>query len=180
MSIPVPLSIKMKRAFFNKEFDYEDPKMNDTKERERLQKEWAEKCKEISSYVRNRNKGTLETDGTIKKMLAKIIYPLTKYMFFSRYQELARSNSDDLDTLVQLADKSFIINEECNGCGTCAKVCPVKNINIEAKRPVWQHHCETCLACYHWCPNDAIEGEIVAYNKKEHHPHIKLKDMIIQ
>jgi Fe-S-cluster-containing hydrogenase component 2 len=44
-------------------------------------------------------------------------------------------------------------------------------------RPVWQHHCETCYACYAWCPNGAICGNIVAYNEGYHHPKVQLSDM---
>ncbi len=33
---------------------------------------------------------------------------------------------------------------------------------MEERRPVWQHNCERCLACIHWCPCEAIE-----YGKKQ-------------
>lgn len=58
-------------------------------------------------------------------------------------------------------DEVFISNRNCNGCGICSKVCPVGNIEIICQRPVWNHACEHCLACLHWCPNEAID-----YSKK--------------
>jgi ferredoxin len=53
-------------------------------------------------------------------------------------------------------DEKFIINKKCNACGTCARVCPVSNINAEGK-PIFRHHCESCLACIHNCPARAIQ-----------------------
>ena len=45
-------------------------------------------------------------------------------------------------------------------CGLCSKVCPVKNIDFKNDNiPSWKHNgqCLTCFACYHHCPNHAIE-----------------------
>jgi epoxyqueuosine reductase QueG len=47
-------------------------------------------------------------------------------------------------------------------------------------RPEWQHHCETCYACFQWCARDAIHGPIVEYEKKDHHPAVKLSAMLEQ
>ncbi len=55
-------------------------------------------------------------------------------------------------------DKYFTVSEECIGCGTCAKVCPLKNISMgEDSRPHWNGNCTTCEACYHNCPVNAIQ-----------------------
>ncbi|MFA6226474.1 MAG: EFR1 family ferrodoxin [Methanoregula sp.] len=55
------------------------------------------------------------------------------------------------------ADKAFIADEKCTSCGTCSRVCPVKNIVMESEKPSWKHHCELCLACLHFCPVAAIQ-----------------------
>jgi MinD superfamily P-loop ATPase len=80
--------------------------------------------------------------------------------------------------LTKNADKAFLLNDKCVGCGTCSRICPVSNIKMKDNRPEWQHNCETCYACYTWCPNASIHGEIVEYERRYHHPGIDLSDML--
>lgn len=54
-------------------------------------------------------------------------------------------------------DRRFRVTDQCTGCGICAKVCPVGNITLEDGRPIFHHRCEQCFACYHHCPEHAIE-----------------------
>lgn len=56
-----------------------------------------------------------------------------------------------------ITDKPFRVGEACVGCGICAKNCPVDNIRIVDGRPQWQHHCLSCMSCYHRCPQNAIQ-----------------------
>ena len=60
-----------------------------------------------------------------------------------------------------ISDKPFRCDSHlCIGCGLCAKACPVGNITIdEDSHPQWAHsnRCLTCFACYHHCPQHAIE-----------------------
>ncbi len=73
----------------------------------------------------------------IKATLSKIIRML--YNFFNKGK----------------FDKKFIVEEQCNLCGLCAKVCPVENIKVNS-HVEFQHNCITCLACTHRCPQNAI------------------------
>lgn len=55
------------------------------------------------------------------------------------------------------SDEHFTVAPSCTSCGTCQKVCPVKNIRLEDGTPIFQHNCEHCLACLHHCPACAID-----------------------
>lgn len=71
---------------------------------------------------------------------------------------------------VHQMDKNFFSDEKCNSCGICEKVCPVSNIKMINKKPIWQHNCEQCLSCLQWCPEEAIQfGKSTAKRKRYHH-----------
>jgi ferredoxin len=76
-------------------------------------------------------------------------------------------------------DRSFWVDEKCNGCGICKAICPSGNIDLSGKKPTWLHHCEQCLACIQWCPQEAIQfGKKTPRYKRYHHPEITLRDML--
>jgi ferredoxin len=76
-------------------------------------------------------------------------------------------------------DKDFNVNEACNGCTTCSKVCPVGNIKMQGGKPIFLHHCEQCMACIQWCPKQAINVKDKTQARgRYHHPDITLADMI--
>ncbi|HVP25787.1 MAG TPA: EFR1 family ferrodoxin [Methanomicrobiales archaeon] len=75
-------------------------------------------------------------------------------------------------------DRNFTVDPSCNSCGTCVNVCPVRNISLVEGRPVWQHRCEFCLACAHFCPEHAIQlGRRTAKMGRYHHPAVSIRDM---
>jgi len=81
--------------------------------------------------------------------------------------------------MIPKMDKDFWIDNKCNSCGTCEKICPVKNITLTAGKPVWHHRCEQCLACIQWCPQESIQlGEKTPQYERYHHPDIKIKEML--
>lgn len=76
-------------------------------------------------------------------------------------------------------DKVFQIDENCNGCGICEKVCPRGNLRMKDSVPTWNHKCEQCFACIHWCPQKALQmGEETKGKPRYHHPEVSLKEMI--
>jgi ferredoxin len=136
------------------------------------------KLKAICEYVNARREGRFETRGSLRKIVLAPLRALEKPIFMHRYKKLSNTSRKSFSELIPLADASFRTNEKCTGCGTCARVCPVNNINMVDGKPVWLHHCENCYACYGWCPQNAICGDIVDYNDWYHHPEVKLTDML--
>lgn len=53
--------------------------------------------------------------------------------------------------------KYFSVNNGCNGCELCFKICPVNNIRIEKNKPIWLNQCAACFACVNFCPTKAIQ-----------------------
>jgi ferredoxin len=76
------------------------------------------------------------------------------------------------------AAKSFIVDHNCNECGTCRKVCPMNNIICKDNKPEYQNNCEFCLACIHICPQNAIHLEKEKSNKRFINPHVKISEII--
>lgn len=98
------------------------------------------------------------------------------------------------------ADVPFTISEECISCGSCAKVCPCHNIELQDGKPAFLHHCTNCMACVSFCPKRAIGckltqenmAELAAYSKNVpivklmglpekrklyHNPYVKAADL---
>jgi ferredoxin len=73
--------------------------------------------------------------------------------------------------------KGFIVNEKCNHCGMCAKVCPVGNITVTDK-PVFSDKCEVCLGCVHNCPNGALHLKNEKSELRFRNPDVTLKEII--
>ena len=86
----------------------------------------------------------------------------------------------DVEGLIPLTDRAFSVNDRCTGCGICAQVCPAANIEIVDERPAWLGHCENCLACVNWCPQDAIRGGIVRDAYRYRHPGVTLGEMVVR
>lgn len=82
---------------------------------------------------------------------------------------------------VNTMDEKYYTDENCNGCGICQKICPVDNIKLVNEKPEWQHKCQMCTGCLHYCPEKAIQwGEYTLGRERYNHPYIKLKELINQ
>ncbi|MDO5849037.1 MAG: 4Fe-4S binding protein [Methanobrevibacter sp.] len=55
----------------------------------------------------------------------------------------------------KIAEKGFLITDECLKCGLCYKNCPQKAIKDNPYK-IQQEHCLHCGLCYFNCPNEAI------------------------
>lgn len=133
------------------------------KRQKRLFKKQEAKTKQIAATIRDCKEARIEKSF----FLVNLIFSSLFYRFGS--------------PKIPMMDKDFWINEKCNGCALCEKICPVNNIKMEQTQPKWQHHCQQCLACLHWCPNEAIEfGKNTPGRKRYHHPQINVTDIIIK
>ena len=61
--------------------------------------------------------------------------------------------------------KDFYTTDKCVGCGKCSRLCPVNNIEMYKKRPVWKAPCAHCMACISNCPFEAIEYADITQKK---------------
>ena len=73
--------------------------------------------------------------------------------------------------------QGYIVNDHCNQCGICAKVCPSNNITV-TEEVTFSDRCEVCYACLHNCPQNALhmrsERSVVRFRNE----HIKLKEIL--
>ena len=128
---------------------------------EKMHREAKAKIEQASALIKAGKTGHIEKGPLWQRIIFTALYKLTYNM-------------------VPKMDRDFWTDEKCNGCGLCAKVCPVANIAMKDKRPQWLHHCEQCLACIQWCPQEAIQyGKKTPAYERYHHPEIRMKDVII-
>jgi ferredoxin len=64
--------------------------------------------------------------------------------------------------------KDFHTTEKCIGCGKCVKLCPLNNISLQDRKPVWGDHCTHCMACIGNCPTEAIEYGTISQTKEKY------------
>lgn len=118
-----------------------------------------QKIDRIAERIQHREMGPIEKGPGWQNVAFTIVYNLT----FSRVPKLGKYLRADFN---------------CNGCGVCADICPASNIHMEAGRPVWEAHCEQCLACLQWCPQTAVQyANKTAGKERYHHPEVCLSDM---
>ncbi len=121
--------------------------------------EAAKKNAQIAMELQRLPRGEIERSSLVWRMLGKVIYPL-----FQKH--------------VRHADRSFRADEKCNGCSLCAKICPVNNIAMIDGHPSWMGHCEQCYACFHWCPQKAVQFGRSSKQHRYHHPDVELSDFL--
>ena len=131
--------------------------------RSKLQKMYnnaVQKINETSQVIASGKKGPVEKGPLWQRIVFTALYKMTYNM-------------------IQKMDGDFWVDENCNSCEICVKICPVNNISMESGKPVWHHKCEQCLACIQWCPKVSIQyGKKTPAYPRYHHPEVKLKDVM--
>jgi len=119
-----------------------------------------EKINKISSMIAKKERRPVEKGPPWQNILFSWVY---KFSF----------------PYIPTMDKDFWVDDKCNTCGVCKKICPYGNIDLNAGKPIWLHHCEQCLACIQWCPKEAIQyGKRTPRYERYHHPEVTLEDII--
>jgi len=78
---------------------------------------------------------------------------------------------------IPAADRAFWADDKCNACGVCVKICPVKNVVLQDGKPAWNHQCQQCFACFHWCPQTAVQYKKKTLNRRRYHnTRVKVQD----
>jgi ferredoxin len=122
-------------------------------------------AKQSISTINNTIKNRLDNFYQVKKGLLPAVMTSIVNPLFSK---------NSLNT------KSFHVNERCNGCGLCEKICNSGTIKVKEK-PIWGNNCSQCLACIHLCPTSAIQhGKSTEKKGRYMNPQIKVHDMIIK
>lgn len=76
------------------------------------------------------------------------------------------------------AAKKFLIEESCNGCETCVKVCVLKNIGMQNHKPVFGIRCMSCMACTQNCPQNSIRIKNEKSRARFRNRNVALKEII--
>lgn len=64
---------------------------------------------------------------------------------------------------------AFQTSTSCTGCGKCVRRCPMNNIELKDRKPVWGSSCTHCMACICHCPAEAIEYGKKSVGKPRYH-----------
>ncbi|MDT8272729.1 MAG: EFR1 family ferrodoxin [Desulfomonilia bacterium] len=127
---------------------------------EELFRQAENKISRIASHVMQKNHLPVERGPLWQRMVFSALYRLT----YSRVSSM---------------DSSFWVDQRCNQCGICGRICPAGNIRLPEGEPVWQHGCEQCFACLQWCPQEAIQyGKKTPGYERYHHPAVTVKDLL--
>ncbi|MEG6586770.1 EFR1 family ferrodoxin [Dendrosporobacter sp. 1207_IL3150] len=116
------------------------------------------KLEQIVSDIQSR-RNLLTKKGIVSDAFSKVIHNL----FMKKH--------------LNTGDKQFIVQEDCNSCKVCEKVCPKANIKVNFK-PVFLHRCDGCYACIHHCPHNAIHLKYERSSTRFINRNVKLQEII--
>jgi ferredoxin len=122
------------------------------------------KIREISNIVKDRRSFKCES---------------SKLLIDTLIDRLFIKTTDKIVENLKNRDKDFWVNDNCNGCMLCEKICTVNNIQIQNGTPVWKHNCEQCTACIQYCPQQAIQWQNrTAKRNRYRNPNVKVTELM--
>lgn len=126
----------------------------------KISKTIAERLPEIVDTIKRNQHHPPETSSSGLNLFGKLMYKMS---------------IGHINTLAK-----FSVDEKCNLCLNCLKICPSNNIEIIDDKPTWDDKCEFCQACIQWCPKEAIHIKNEDFNRRYHNPQIKIKDLMLR
>jgi formate hydrogenlyase subunit 6/NADH:ubiquinone oxidoreductase subunit I len=160
--------------------------LNDTLKKRGAYLSYTDQIMMPGNYIVRYGSETLEDAEAIRKnaqqtvtQTAQAISNHTIKPFERNHKLLSKAANKIIYFNVKGFDKKFYSTSDCVGCGLCSEICPVNNIKLEDHHPVWQHNCERCMACIHWCPTEAIQyGKNTVNRSRYHNPNFTAKDIV--
>ena len=99
-----------------------------------------------------------------EKRLEKIISDIT-----NRRSKTIKPKKGIGNATKYFGESKFMITADCTMCGTCAKVCPANNIDIDVDDKIkFDNKCENCFACVNLCPAHAIYSKTVMLKRRQY------------
>ena len=121
-----------------------------------------ERLPEITAAIKNGQTHPPETSSFATNLVGGAFYPIALKTF-------------------QKTGQDYAVNDNCNSCRICERVCPRKNISLVDGRPSWLDDCEMCFACLQWCPQKAIQYRgVTPSDGKRHNPQVAAKEMLLR
>ena len=113
-------------------------------------------------------------------MLAKAENKLDKIIsdIANRVNKRIRPSKEVGNATKHFGESRFKVAAACTKCGTCAKVCPAKNIEIN-ESVVFDSNCETCYACVNLCPSHAIYAKESMLKRRQYRNPVVSVDEIV-
>ncbi len=131
---------------------------------------------EMGKQLKNSNLAEIEYN--IARIVSDISNNTTKRpnttCFITKISEIAYAGFNKFGKDVT---KSYTISKACTLCGTCAKVCPTKNINVSATVN-FEERCVGCFGCTHNCPTNAIRFTGEKSRKRYRNANVTLNELI--